>query len=101
MKIKKLENMLEKLFGVAFRDKIEPVYFQTRWGIHTFFVKKPIDVFILDESFRVRIIKRGLNPGKLFFWNPTWLNVVETSVNYGSFKKIKVGDIIKQKIFSL
>src|SRR4029079_6280811 len=68
---------LSSLRGNMFRRKILPLYFETRWGIHTFFVKEPIDVLILDEEKTVQVIKKGLKPWRLCFWNPKYGKVVE------------------------
>jgi uncharacterized protein len=79
---------LESLCGNMFRKKIIPLYFETRWGIHTFFVKEPIDVLILDEENRVQVIKKGLKPWRLFFWNPKYRRVLE--LPHGRISQLKI-----------
>lgn len=74
-----------------FRNKIESLYFETRWGIHTFFVREPIDVIILDEENRVRVIKKGLKPWRIFFWNPRYGKVVELPKQSLKLLKIRKG----------
>ncbi len=95
MKIRKLTGFSEKLVGLAFRKNITPVYFETRFGIHTFFVRQPIDVVIFDDNCIVRKIARNLRPGKVFIWNPNYKNVLELPVNYQKYSKIKIGDRIQ------
>jgi uncharacterized membrane protein (UPF0127 family) len=76
---------LSAIRGNMFRKKILPLYFETRWGIHTFFVREPIDVLILDEENRVQVIKKDLKPWRLFFWNPRYGKVVELPMSNKNF----------------
>ena len=48
VKAKKATSWMEKARGLMFKDEINPIYFETRWGVHTFFVRDPILVVILD-----------------------------------------------------
>lgn len=72
-------------------DNIYPVYFETRFGIHTFGMTKPIDVFILNYKNEVVKIGRNIKPGRIFIWNPKYYKVLETPVN---FIKVKTLDKI-------
>lgn len=80
IKVKKAE-FFRKINGLIGQKKIEPLFFQTRWGIHTFGVKKPIDVIILDDNHTVVAIKQNLKPNRIFFWNPKYQNVLELPIN--------------------
>ena len=51
--------------------------FKTRFGIYTFFLREPIDVVVLDRSFKVVKLKEDLKPNKLFFWNPVYPYIIE------------------------
>jgi uncharacterized membrane protein (UPF0127 family) len=95
MKIQKLTTFFEKLQGLSFKDNIQPVFFETRWGIHTFFVKKPIDVIICDDNFIVRKIVRHMKPRKVLVWDPLYKNVLELPENFKKYSKIKIGDKIE------
>lgn len=57
--------------------KPESVFFKTRFGIHTFGMRYPIDVVILDKTDRIRNMQENLAPNKFFLWNPFWDKVVE------------------------
>ena len=61
LKVKRLETLKEKTLGLIGREKVTPVIFETRFGIHTFGLKVPIDVLILDNKNKVarKIIKNG------------------------------------------
>lgn len=87
-----LDSTFKKLVGLTGRNSVTPVYFETRFGIHTFGMKKNIDVIVLDENFRVVKLGKNINPGKLFFWSPAFYRVLEIPANS---VKIKIGEKIK------
>lgn len=76
IKVYRAKNIFEKIKGLMFKKKIYPLYFETRWGIHTFGVRKPILVLILDEFNKVRASK-VVGPNKIFTWNPKYKKVIE------------------------
>ena len=96
MGIRRLSEFSDKLIGLAFKNKIEPAYLETRWGIHTFFVRKSIDVVIADDNFIVRKIVRNLKPWRILFWNPKYKKVLELPANYKKYSQIKIGDVISR-----
>ena len=91
----KLTKFSEKMVGVAFKKNITPVFFETRWGLHTFFVRKPIDVVICDDNFIVRKIVRNLKPWRVLFWDPRYKKVLELPLNYKKYSKVKIGGNIQ------
>lgn len=82
----------KKFIGLIGKDKPEAIYFETRWGIHTFGLKFPIDVVILDENNKVVVVKKSLKQNSLFFWNPKYSRVLELS---SGFIRMKKSDKIK------
>lgn len=94
IKARKLKSLDEKTKGLL-GLKVEPVYFETRWGIHTFFMREPIDIVILDASKRVAVIKEGLKPNRIFLWNPIYSKVLELPSNTIKGSGIKLTDEIK------
>jgi len=95
IKAKELVSFTEKSVGLILSKNIESVYFETKFGIHTFFMRKPIDVIVMDKNFMVRVIKKVLKPWKVFVWNPKYCRILEMSVNSVDKNKIKKGDKIK------
>lgn len=93
LKVKKLDSFREKSVGLIGANKIYPVYFTTRWGIHTFGVLFPIDVVVLDNNFRVAVMK-VLKPNRIFFWNPKYSHVLELPAGSIREKTILVGSHI-------
>lgn len=79
---KVLVTRKEKVRGLIGNENIYPVYFETRFGIHTFGMKQSIDVLILNNNFQIVIMKKGMKPGKIFFWNLIHFRVIELPVNY-------------------
>jgi len=76
------------LRGNMFSKKIENIYFETRFGVHTFFVKKPLLVLILDKDSIVRR-KKILKPWRILFWPFKYKRVVELPAVFD--QKIKKG----------
>jgi len=87
-----------RLIGLMFMNKIVPVFLQTRFGIHTCFVKHPISVFILDGDLRIVKIKKSLRPWRIFFWNPKYQNVLELSKESFDKHNFKIGTKLKMKL---
>ena len=88
---KNVNRSFAKLRGLMFVESIKPIYFETRFGIHTFFFKAPIAVLVLDDK-NVVCHKKIVKPWRVFFWNPKFKKVLELPVDYKTLKKIKVGD---------
>jgi uncharacterized protein len=91
--LKICESFKDRMFGLLIKSNPRSLFFKTRFGIHTFFLKEPVDVLILDERMKVRKIKQNLKPNQLFFWNPLYSIVIELS--RGTVKKfcIKQGQV--------
>ncbi|MCX6793584.1 MAG: DUF192 domain-containing protein [Candidatus Gottesmanbacteria bacterium] len=95
LSVKILRSFQEKSKGLIGANPVYPVYFTTRWGIHTFGVLLPIDILILDNNNRVVTLCRGLAPNRVFFWNPKYDKVVELPPGTIVKKNIAAGSIIK------
>lgn len=50
---------------------------KTRFGIHTFFMKYPIDVLVLDSESRIVKLRENLKPNDIFVWNPKYNTIIE------------------------
>lgn len=93
--LKKCESFTDRMFGLLIPSNPRNLLFKTRFGIHSFFLKEPIDVLILDPQMKIVKLKQNLKPDRLFFWNPKYLQVLELSS--GTIKKfnIKPGQSLK------
>jgi len=88
LKVKRLQTLKEKAIGLIGKEKVYPVIFETRFGIHTFFLRVPIDVLILDNQKRVAVLKESLSPNRIFLWNPRYKIVLE--LLQGTIKKYNI-----------
>ena len=88
LKVKRLKTLKEKTVGLIGREKITPVIFETRFGIHTFGLKFPIDVLILDSQRKIVALKESLSPNRIFLWNPRYKIVLELPT--GAIKKYNI-----------
>ena len=88
LQIVELKGFKEKSLGAILTKKSAALFFNTRFGIHTFFIKRKLDVVILDNKGRVVKFKEALAPNSLFLWNPKYSNVLE--LPFGIIKKLKL-----------
>lgn len=95
LKVKELNTFLAKSRGLISTHSPNPVFFKTRWGIHTFLMKYPLDIVIADSRFKVIKIKEGLMPNRIFIWNPKYLHVFELPAGTIRKEKISIGVTIK------
>lgn len=94
LKVKALRSFKEKSVGLIGEKNIYPVYFTTRWGIHTFGVLFPIDVIIMDTNNRVVKIVQNLKPNRMLLWNPKYKDIIELPKDTIKIKGIKIGEKI-------
>jgi uncharacterized protein len=91
IKARRLDGWWEKSVGLIGKDKVSPIYFETRWGIHTFGVRSAIDVLILDNFNKVAVMKKNLKPNRIWLWNPKYKKVMELPGGEINKLKIKIG----------
>lgn len=94
IKLNVLKSFIDKTLGLISKDR-EGILMKTRFGLHTFFIRNPLDIIILDKNNKVKIIKEGLKPRKFFFWNPKFDTVLELPEGTIGKLEIKINDIIK------
>jgi uncharacterized membrane protein (UPF0127 family) len=92
--VRVLHGFWEKSRGLIGTPKAYPVLFTTRFGIHTFGVRFPIDVLILDEQQVVVKLATALPPNRFFFWPLSYSTVVELPSGEIQRQKITVGEKI-------
>lgn len=76
------------------RNTPHSLFLRTRFGIHTFGVKFPLDILILDKNAVVRTMKESLQQRRLFFWDPFYDSVIELPEGTIKKKNIRLGDRI-------
>lgn len=91
LRVKNLTG-LSKATGLIGKEKIYPIFFKTRFGVHTFGLRFSIDVLILDKNDMVVFLHKNLKPNRIFIWNPRFEKVLELPVGFIRKEKIKKGD---------
>lgn len=89
--VKHATTWKDKIVGLIGKKKIVPLYFETRWGLHTFGVKEPIDIVILDTNGKIQVLKENLKPNRIFLWNPKYKRVIELPQGYSTKYKLYRG----------
>lgn len=90
MKIKHVNSPFEKLIGLIGKKNIrDGIYFKTSLGIHTLFMREPIDVLLLDEKSTIVRIKKNVAPWKIWVWGLQEYTVVELPSGYIRKQQLK------------
>lgn len=100
LKVKLLKTFKDKLLGLINAEKAVPVLINTRFGIHTFGLKFPIDVVILNKDYKVVKISENLKPNKIFLWLPFFNKVIELPKDEVKKLNIKQGSILKLELIN-
>lgn len=97
----KCYDSISKTFGLMFRKEIKPLIFIFKhpkiYSLHTYFVKFPIDLIFLSDSFEVLEVKQDLKPFKSFKPKNPASFVLELPEHSIINSNIEVGDIVTFK----
>ena len=88
IKAKTATSFLDKALGLLRPQNPRFMIFYTRFGIHTFFLKSPIDVLVLNHEKNVVSLVSCLQPNRFFFYPPCYRTVVE--MPQGSICKLQI-----------
>lgn len=89
------KTIRSRIIGLLNEKEPKTLYLKTRWGIHTFGMKFPIDCVILDKDWKISAIKENLLPWRIFLWNPKYFRVLELPPGTVKNSGIELGDEIK------
>ncbi len=89
--LKFAESFIDRALGLLKQDNPRSLLFKTRWGIHTFFLKEPIDVIVLNQKKHV-VIQKTVKSNRFFFWNPKFDTIIELPLGTIKRSKLKIGD---------
>ena len=90
------KSFFQKTKGLILENEIKPMFFFTRFGIHTFGLKEAIDVLILDSNHKIVKLKT-VSRNTIFLWSPRFNNVLELPDGSIYKKKIRLGDHVALK----
>lgn len=94
--LKEANSLSDKLLGMIKKSNLGGLIFKTRFGVHTFFLKKSIDVVVLDK--KLNVVKLAtVKPNRLFFWNPKYNHILELPENTIKNNEITLGSKITTK----
>lgn len=92
-----VKSQFQKIVGLIGPDLHKSIFFNTRFGIHTFGMRFPIDIIILNKYFRVVKMRQNLIANRLFFWYPKYDKVIELPAGTIKQKGIQIGSKIRLK----
>lgn len=85
----------QRVKGLIGKENPSGLVLKTRWGVHTFGMKFPIDCVIMDSSWKVRFLRENIVPCRVILWNPFWMNVAELPAGSVRNSKTTVGNILE------
>ncbi len=80
-------SLLDQTLGLLKHKTPTAMLLKTRFGIHTFGMKYPIDIVILDKENKVVVLKENLKPNLIFIWNFKYETILE--LPEGTIQKTK------------
>ena len=95
------KSLWAKTRGLLGAKEAYPIFFKTRWGIHTFCLNFPIDVLIFDSYNKVVKMTHNLRPYRVFLWPPKYENVLELPEGEIAKHGIHHGDTIEVQCINL
>jgi uncharacterized membrane protein (UPF0127 family) len=95
LRVKKLAGLTERSVGLLNAKAPYPVFLETRFGIHTFGLKFPIDILVLDANNHVVKIAEQTTPHRIVVWNPKYKKVIELPSGEIRKRSITTGTTIK------
>jgi uncharacterized protein len=94
-KISSQKDYFDKIQGLIGKKTSETIILKTRFGIHTFLLKFPIDVIILDKNNTVVKLRKNLLPNRVFFWKIRFNTVIELPTGFIGKSKTQIGDVLE------
>jgi len=102
LKIKVANTFSKKLIGLMFKKNIDyGLLIPNCKSIHTFNMREPIDVLLLDSNYMVLMINKNVKPNKIVNFYTKEKHPYILELPKGASKKIKVLDIIDINNFNI
>lgn len=77
LRVSELQSVMEKGLGLIPAKKAYPVLLKTRFGIHTFGMRFPIDVVLLDGQNRVVKLWQSVSPNRIILYPIKYKKILE------------------------
>lgn len=94
--LKEAQSIIDKIFGLLRKSNPRSLLFKTRFGIHTFFLKEPIDVLVLNKNWLVAKTAT-VKPNRILIYNPTHEIVIELPNQSILKSNTEIGDKLQLK----
>lgn len=78
--VKECTNILDRFKGLMFKETITPLYFPHCNSIHTFFMKKNIDIIMTDKENKVISIYKNVKKNRIII-NRKAYNTLELPID--------------------
>lgn len=88
------KSLMDQSLGLIKYKTPKAMLLKTRFGIHTLFMKYPIDIIILDKKNHVVTFKENMQPNDYFVWSIKHNLVLELPAGTIKSTKTQIGDII-------
>lgn len=95
---KEARSLLDRSLGLLRKSNPRAIILKTRWGVHTFGMREPIDVLILDDNNHIKDLTEDMRPWKMFFWNPQHCTVIELPAGTVKRTKTQIGDSVEFRL---
>lgn len=92
--VKNCVKFKDRLIGNMFHKNITDMCFPKCNSIHTFFMFKPIDVYMTDKNNKILYIYKSLKPYRIIWPKKNIYYTYETSIDKYNFK---INDIFKER----
>ncbi len=89
--LKEAKSAMDKLLGLHLKTNPRSLLFNTRFGIHTLFLREAIDILVLNSKKNV-VVAKTLKPNRILLYNPIYSMVIELPCGTISKSKTKIGD---------
>jgi uncharacterized membrane protein (UPF0127 family) len=70
-------SFMDRLLGLLRPTSPQSLIFFTRWGIHTFFMTKSIDILVLDQKWAVVKVTHSFPANQFYFYPPQYRIIIE------------------------
>ena len=95
IKAKRAQSLKEYIVGLIGEKNPKALVLRTRFGIHTFGLRFPIDIAVLDKHNAVVKLRTKLSKNSIFVWNPKYATVLEMPIGTIEKNGIVIGSKIE------
>lgn len=93
-KVRHARTMGDRTKGLIGTHTPYALAMRTRFGIHTFGMKYPIDCAVLDSAMCVVAMRHAIPVNDFYFWNPKYSLIVELPAGSLLMTDTQIGDIL-------